>query len=125
MFYRRIFVPQHLSAHDVFHRICEAFIAGFYIAITIVKIFGCNPRPRIWDRSIPGTCVDIGALLNASGFFNLLRDVIILLIPVKSVWNLKMKRKTFLVIGVFTVGSTHAALSFVSVIRFLLSCLPF
>jgi hypothetical protein len=109
MFYRRVFVPRRRSAFDIFLRICEVSIIGFYIAITTVKIFECNPRERIWDRTIPGTCVDVGSLLNASGFFNLLTDTIVLLIPIRCVWNLKMKRKKkLLVIMVFTVGSMYA-----------------
>jgi hypothetical protein len=118
MFYRRIFVPRRHSAFDIFLRVCEVSIISFYIAITTVKIFECNPRERIWDRSIPGTCVDIGSLLNASGFFNLLTDTIVLLIPVRCVWNLKMKRKKkLLVIMVFTVGSMYAPPSSSSVSR--------
>lgn len=31
---------------------------GFYFSTTLVKILECIPRARIFDKSIPGTCVE-------------------------------------------------------------------
>lgn len=77
-----------------------------YCAITIVKIWECTPRARIWDKSVEGTCVDIPSLHNTSGLFNTITDFMILLIPVKAVWNLKMqKRRKIEIVVIFTVGS--------------------
>lgn len=77
----------------------------FYVAITIAKIFECTPRARIWDKRRPGTCVNIPNLLNASGAFNTLTDILLLLIPVKVSWNLNtsVRRKVGVVL-LFTFG---------------------
>ena len=106
--YRRVFVPRRWGIFDWTLRIFMAILVCFYLATFLVKIWECNPRERIWNRSIPGKCVNVSSLLNASGLFNTLTDIIILLIPVKSVWNLNMttKRKVG-VVGAFTVGFTY------------------
>ena len=77
----------------------------FYFAITVVKIWECTPRERIWDSSVEGTCVDAGMVLSVSGVFNTVSDVLILLIPVKSVWNLHTSTKKKIDIClVFAIG---------------------
>ena len=108
LIYRRVFVPRCWGVFDWTLRIFMAILIFFYLATFLVKIWECNPRERIWDRSIPGKCVNVSSLLNASGLFNTLTDIIILLIPVKSVWNLNMTtiRKVG-VVGAFTVGFTY------------------
>lgn len=108
LFYRRIFSPQHRSAFDKTLRAFIVILCCFYIATGLVKIWGCNPRPRIWNKSVPGKCLNVAAVLDTSGLFNLLTDVIILLIPVKAVWNMQLsaKRKAG-VVGVFTLGLTY------------------
>ena len=106
--YRRVFVPRRWGIFDWTLRIFMAILVLFYLATFLVKIWECNPRERIWDRSIPGKCVNVSSLLNVSGLFNTLTDIIILLIPIKSVWNLNMttKRKVG-VVAAFTVGFTY------------------
>ena len=70
-----------------------------------MKIFECNPRAKIFNSKLPGKCVDVPMLLNTSGLFNTLTDFIILLLPVKAVWNMNMKRqKKVIVVLVFTFG---------------------
>lgn len=71
-----------------------------------MKIWECSPRARIWDESVEGNCVNIPILLSTSGLFNTITDVLILLVPVKSVWNLNMERSLKIkIVGIFTVGS--------------------
>lgn len=103
--YRRVFVPILWGVFDVIIRVLILIICLFYIAITIVKIWQCIPRARAWDKSVEGTCVDFSRLLNASGLFNTITDVLILLVPVKSIWNLNMKRRQKVkIVAIFTVG---------------------
>lgn len=103
--YRRVFVPLRWTAFDIMLRVFESLLIGFYFSITVVKIFECNPRARIWNKKLPGTCIDVNTMLNSSGMFNFTTDVLLLLVPVKSVWNLQMKRaKKIRVILVFGFG---------------------
>jgi len=108
LLYRRIFSPRRWSPFNIALRLFEVVLILFYLALTIVKIWECSPRARIWDKSIKGRCIDIPSLLNTSGLFNTISDVLILLVPIKSVWNLNMKpTKKLGVIAVFSVGSMY------------------
>lgn len=108
MLYRRVFIPQRWSVFNVTLRALECVVVLFYVSTTIVKIAQCTPRERIWNRRLPGTCVNINNLLNTSGMFNFVTDVLILLVPVKSVWQLQMKMKKKLqIIFVFTFGAMY------------------
>jgi uncharacterized membrane protein len=108
LLYQRVFFPQPWSRSGILLKAFMALLAGFYISTTIAKIWQCLPREHIWDKSIPGTCINISVLFNISGIFNTVTDFIILLIPVKVVWSLNMKRKRKLgVLAVFTVGSMY------------------
>ena len=110
LMYRRIFSPRRWSPFNIALRSFEAVLILFYIAITIAKIWECRPRARIWNKSIKGTCIDIPRLLNTSGLFNTISDLLILLVPLKAVWNLNMKWKKKLgVIAVFSVGTMYVA----------------
>ena len=77
----------------------------YYFSTIITKIWECNPRARIWNKSIEGTCIDISAVLDTDGVFNTLSDFFILLVPVKALWGLQMKssRKVGIVL-LFSVG---------------------
>ena len=77
----------------------------FYGCTTFVKIFECIPRAKIINPKIPGTCLDISAILDASGVFNTTTDFLILLLPIYAVKKLQMtKRKKVLIVLVFTFG---------------------
>ena len=77
----------------------------YYTATIPVKIWGCTPRARIWNKSIEGSCINVAQVLNVDGCFNTLSDIVILLVPVKALWKLQMKTKRKIGIGlVFTVG---------------------
>ena len=105
LLYRRIFCPQKKSRFDRGIRLFIVILSLFYVANTFLKIFQCMPRSRIWDKRVPGRCLDLGDVLTASGAFNALTDIILLLIPVKVSWNLNTsaKRKVAVVL-LFTFG---------------------
>jgi hypothetical protein len=103
--YRRVFSPKPKSPFDIAVIFLITICIGFYGSTTFVKIFQCDPRSKITDKSIPGKCVKLSALLNTSGGFNLTTDFLILILPIEAVWRLEMDRKKkLLVIAVFTVG---------------------
>lgn len=105
LLYLRVFSPRRGSLFDTAVRGFIFVTCAFYVAISIAKICQCLPRARIWDKRVPGRCLSLPTLLNASGLFNIISDVGILLVPLKGVWNLQMSRKRKLgIYGVFTVG---------------------
>ena len=105
LLYRRVFSPLGQGLFEKAIRLFVAILCLFYIATFFVKIFVCVPRARIWNKSVPGRCLDNAAVLNANGIFNLLTDVIILLVPLKAVWGLQLDRRRKIgVVMVFTLG---------------------
>ena len=105
LLYRRVFIPHKKGVFDWIIRVFIVVLTFFYIADTFAKIWECVPRARIWNKQISGTCVNISTLLNTSGIFNMVTDVMILLVPVKAVWNLQMnKQRKIWTVLVFTVG---------------------
>ncbi|KAI0398286.1 hypothetical protein F5Y17DRAFT_411758 [Xylariaceae sp. FL0594] len=103
--YRRVFSPHRSSRFDIAIVTMIVILAGFYIAITLAKIFECNPREKIWNPSVPGTCLEIKNILNASGGFNAATDHLILLLPIHAVRKLQMptSKRVFVVLA-FTFG---------------------
>ena len=105
LLYRRVFSPLGQGLFEKVIRLFIAILCLFYIATFFAKIFLCVPRARIWNKSVPGTCLDNAAVLNTNGIFNLLTDVIILLVPLKAVWSLQLDRRRKIgVVMVFTLG---------------------
>ncbi|KAJ4289869.1 hypothetical protein N0V90_011202 [Kalmusia sp. IMI 367209] len=103
--YRRVFSPLKWSAFDIIIVALIAIILAFYLVTSMVKIFGCWPRTKISDKSIPGKCVQIKWVLNISGGFNTITDWMILLLPIHAVSRLQMDRlKKILVVLAFTFG---------------------
>jgi hypothetical protein len=64
---------------------------AFYNVDTFLTIFACSPRENIWNKFKPGgNCINYHAVIVATGFFNIISDLAILVLPVRSVWKLQM-----------------------------------
>ncbi|KAF2638709.1 hypothetical protein P280DRAFT_482043 [Massarina eburnea CBS 473.64] len=97
----RLFVP--LKQRNAFFWVSHALIWSnvlFYGIGTITEIFQCTPREKIWNPLLieageaGGHCpIDITKHAAASGFINLLSDLIILLLPQRVIWGLNISRK--------------------------------
>lgn len=106
MFYRRVFSPVRRSPFDNTIIVLMVIITGFYSSNAFLKLFECYPREKIWNNTIPGKCADLVLVLNISGGFNAVSDLIILLLPVHAVSKLQMDRsKRILVVLGFTFGA--------------------
>jgi hypothetical protein len=94
-----------MGIYDLGIRFLMAVLGAFYATTMIAKIWECIPRRRIWDKSVPGTCVNVGVLLDISGAFNTLTDIVILALSIAGVWNLHVSsmKKLGVVLGL-TVG---------------------
>ncbi|KAE8362039.1 ribosomal protein L36e-domain-containing protein [Aspergillus caelatus] len=77
----------------------------FYFADTILKIFECTPRSKIWDEHVPGHCININGPILAASIFNVVSDFLILLLPIVCVWRLQMTfKKKICTSAVFVAG---------------------
>lgn len=106
MLYLRVFAPRRWDKLSIASRLLILITCGFYLAISVAKICQCLPRPRIWDKTVRGHCLELTVLLDTSGIFNIVSDLCILLVPLKGVWNLQMNRNRKIgVYAIFTVGT--------------------
>ncbi|MCJ1252151.1 hypothetical protein MMC30_009389 [Trapelia coarctata] len=101
----RIFAPPRNTVLYVLIWGLVAINSLLYTAIGLVTIFQCTPRERIWNPLIPGTCVNEYAVFISGASMNLVSDLILLILPLHSVWKLQMKLKRKLqVSAVFATG---------------------
>ncbi|KAF1993460.1 hypothetical protein P154DRAFT_385943, partial [Amniculicola lignicola CBS 123094] len=106
LLYLRLLIPTRWSPLWTIVHVFICVSAAFYTAITLVKIWQCNPIERAWNKTVPGTCINLPVLLQVSGLFNTTSDALILVVPVKACWNLKMSlKKKLAVLAVFTIGA--------------------
>ncbi|PVH96935.1 hypothetical protein DM02DRAFT_686612 [Periconia macrospinosa] len=102
----RIFVPH--GHRNAFWWTCYATLGInilFYVTRTFVEIFGCTPRPKIWDAIVPGRCLDIAKVNIVTSCINFVSDLIILLLPQKVIWSLNTSTSRKLAIGtLFALG---------------------
>jgi hypothetical protein len=85
----------------------------FYAAISLVFVFACIPRERIWNPKVEGHCIDSIASVIATSAINVLSDFAILIVPLVGVWRLRLPFGKKLGVGaVFAVGILSVELSF-------------
>lgn len=78
----------------------------FYFVNTIFGIVLCSPREKIWNLLITtGHCFNTNAPAEATGIFNIISDLAILLLPVVPIWKLKMPlKKKLMIAAIFATG---------------------
>ena len=74
------------------------FDVGFFIGL-------CNPRRKTWQPWVSGQCFIVEGWNIATGIFNSVSDIVILILPIPCVWRLQMPlRKKAMTIGIFATG---------------------
>ncbi len=103
--YLRIFVPNHAGKLYYTVQFMIWLNLLFYIAATLVEIFTCMPRKKIWEPSTPGRCVNNGIVVIITAAINVISDFSILVLPLSSIWGLQMPRKRKIALSaVFATG---------------------
>ena len=106
--YLRIFVPSRNGNLPLFVAIhlCMWIVIIVYLVFTFFDIFLCTPRAKLWDPSITtGHCFDGNDTFEASGIFNVVSDLIILILPMPTLWRLQLSlKRRLLTMGVFAAG---------------------
>lgn len=103
-----IFVPGGYDRRNPF-----SWGYSFMIFVQVAALIGiilalnlqCKPHRAIWDIRVQGKCSDIRNIQVGSVILFLVSDIIILLLPQRIIWNLKMKRsKKFGISIIFGLG---------------------
>ena len=105
LFYLKVFVSSSKSKNFVLIHLLLWSNFLFYLAATIVEIFECTPRTKIWRLKESGKCVNINSLIISTAIINVISDFSILLLPMVCVWRLPMGTKQKLGLSsVFATG---------------------
>ena len=91
LLFLRIFVPSRKSKTFYLVHILLWTNLVFYLADTIVEIFECTLRRKIWLPKTPGKCVSISSLILITAIINVVSDFSILLLPMASIWRLQQE----------------------------------
>jgi hypothetical protein len=106
--YLRIFVPSRKGNMVLFVAIQFLIwtILLFYSIGTAFDIFMCSPREKIWNPLMTtGHCFDTTILYQSSGFFNIITDFLLLILPMIPIWKLRMPlKKKIMMIAIFATG---------------------
>ncbi|KAH7408847.1 hypothetical protein BKA64DRAFT_383232 [Cadophora sp. MPI-SDFR-AT-0126] len=100
-----------------FHRICKGFIVFLItggVAFTFVLLFQCWPLTSLWDRSIPGRCVNITAVGYAGAGLSIFDDLAIFALPLPWLNTLQINLcKKISIMLLFSLGSFACVTSMV------------
>lgn len=93
----------------------------YYIVVTALKIFVCNPIRTTWDPDVEGKCLNEYVLFSIDTSLSILTDLIILLLPIPLVWSLrvttKKKLRTIALLGAGGVATATSIVRLVLVLR--------
>lgn len=82
-------------------------VAMTSFSLVIAACFQCTPIAYWWDRTIAGgRCFDVQAFFHAQAIPGFILDIVIMLMPVDTIWKLKLPTyKRLALVGVFLVAS--------------------
>ncbi len=101
-FYLRVFVNRGLRTAT---KVALAFVLTWSVGNILQVFLICRPFVKTYSLTAEGTCGNQVASFIAIGAFNIITDVIILSLPLPTVWSLKMSMPAKLgLTGVFLVG---------------------
>ncbi|KAK0630307.1 hypothetical protein B0T17DRAFT_488588 [Bombardia bombarda] len=102
LLYLRIFVQKW------FRRACWALLAVvivYMVATFGLSVWQCTPVPRAWDKSIPGTCINLTINWYANAGFSIATDILILGLPMYPIYASQLsKGQKIALMAVFALG---------------------
>lgn len=106
LLYIRVFAPTFKKTTFIFIHLLIWFNFFFYLADTIVKIFECTPRHKIWEHYTDGSCININIPILVTSAINVASDFMILLLPIVCVWRLQLMKmsKKIGISAIFAAG---------------------
>ena len=102
LFYRRVFSTPRLQR---WINCIGVFVVAWLFANNFTAIFLCSPVHKAWDQQQPGHCYSPYLFTKLIQGFNVILDVVILLLPVSAVLRLQLSRSRKLTtILIFLLG---------------------
>jgi hypothetical protein len=99
--YLKLFAPSRSANKVMWYGSWFTIIATFlaYTIFMFWTLFYCSPRRMIWFKLTPGgKCHDVNDIILSQGAFNMASDIVILLLPTSSLWQLSvpLAKKVFI-----------------------------
>ncbi len=106
-FYKRLFPikPMVLAVNIV-----GAMVLLWCFGVCLIGAVTCIPFRKLWEPTIPGGCIDLAKFYYGLQIPNIVTDAVILVMPLRVVWDLQMKRvQKVLLTGIFMLGFLYAS----------------
>lgn len=71
-------------------RITGAVCLVWWMVVVFLQLFSCKPIRGFWDKSLPSSCIDRRKFYIGAAVPNILTDIIILSLSVRTVWQLQL-----------------------------------
>ncbi|KAF2035617.1 hypothetical protein EK21DRAFT_96812 [Setomelanomma holmii] len=106
--YLNLFAPSRSGNKVMWYGSWFTIVATFiaYTVFMFWTLFYCSPRRMIWFKLTPGgKCHDVNDIILSQGAFNMASDIVILLLPTSSLWQLSvpLAKKVFITL-LFATG---------------------
>ncbi|KAI1176533.1 hypothetical protein F4777DRAFT_262127 [Nemania sp. FL0916] len=112
--YRRIFSVNR--TFNIWVYVLGALQIAWFISTYIVKYLLCVPVKSIWDLSVPGKCINIGAFLAATESVNSLIDFALIGLACWIVHFLQIQNATKWKLGLlFAIGGLSGVIGFIKI----------
>ncbi|KAF2026805.1 hypothetical protein EK21DRAFT_38597, partial [Setomelanomma holmii] len=101
-------------------KLLVALLCSTWLAYTVTAMFQCTPFAFNWDKTVAGgKCFNLQAYANSSSVPNIVTDLAILILPLRTVWGLKISfaRRVGLLL-IFLTGSVGIVASIIRTIVF-------
>lgn len=106
LFMLRIFPKQDMR--KLIYGVCGIIVA-YTIAFFFATLFQCQPISFLWkqlDSNFPGKCNDIHLQAWIAAGINIVLDIVVIVLPIKSLWNLQASLpKKITAISMFSLGA--------------------
>ncbi|KAJ4289009.1 hypothetical protein N0V90_011351 [Kalmusia sp. IMI 367209] len=92
--YMRLFAPYRTVNPFVWYGALAIIIINvtFYTINSFFSVFRCSPREKFWNPLITeGHCINRTKMILFLAVFNILSDIAILILPLKTVWTLRIQ----------------------------------
>ncbi|PWY70796.1 integral membrane protein [Aspergillus sclerotioniger CBS 115572] len=112
--YKRIFSirPMILAANSV-----GALVILWCFGVCLIGTVTCIPLQKLWDPTIPGGCINLAKFYYGLQIPNIATDAIILVLPMKHVWELQVPRsQKVMLTGIFLLGALTLAFDIVRLV---------
>ena len=113
--YRRLFPKKSVQQTSY---VVAIIVAVWFVVANTVGALLCIPVTKVWRPSTPGGCIDLASFYYGLQIPNIVTDVAILVIPVKTIWSLPLPKverislQGIFLFGVLLVHSSQRLLSF-------------